>query len=323
MAKQAERAAKRTELRFGLATAPIALLKTTGETDEPSFEKAGPNGGKLKTEMRPDPEYKPVDEESSIVPPTPEEIRAAQKAVDEVAERARKARESEVPEVPVVVEEGTGVEVAEPRRGIRLADGSFVDLTDELARIDERTRLDAMDTVAFIRREQVPRERILGSYFLAGDGAGAMRLLRTLFMASRTAGRVPVVRWTKTKRQAVGVIVPALEDGKQHLKVLELAFAEDVREVPERADLNAVTASDEDVEAATALIEAMADSSAALDEVTDERARLLRELVARAEAGEFHGFEVPERPELPDNVVDLTALLRASIKRAKDFTAAA
>lgn len=331
MGTTAERASKRTQLRFGLASAPVALFKTTTDRDLPEFEKAGPNGGKLVTENRPDPAATVMPEKDTPVPPSEEELDAARRALESVTAKAAAAAAATAAAsatVPVTLEEGTGVEVTEPRRGIRLEDETFVDLTDHLKDVDERTNLEAMDVVAFIRREQVPRGRIQGSYFLGTDGPGAWDLLAHLYLGISDTGRVPVVRWTKNKNQAVGVIIPnRYGRGAEHLVVLELAFVDQLRMVPERADLMGAVAvaKGETVKRAAAreLINAMADSSAALDEVRDERAALLRELVERAQAGEFEGFSVPERPEVPDNVVDLTALLRASIERAREFTAVA
>lgn len=326
MAMQAERASKQTVLTFGLASAPVALYKATGEDPaEPKFETAGPNGKRLKTELREAPAEPAAagDDPTENAPrPAGSEVDAARAVLEQYqAERRNAQAES----VPVLVEDADGEPVGaeDVRRGVFRGE-EFVDLTDALREVDEKTRLDRLDVVAFIRRERVPLHRIVGAYYVGANGPGAAPLLGVLHQAMRGTGRYAVVKWVKTRRQAMGVLLPRRIDGAQVLEVVELEWAAASRQPPAAADLSAVEFPAAAEWAAEELIEAMADSPVALDEMQDDAVRLKAELYERAVLGEFDGFEVPERPE-PESgtVVDLTAVFRASAKRAQDFTSAA
>lgn len=282
-----------TTLVLGSVTAEVALLKTTGDPVKlPEFVRAGPSGGALRKESR-------LVYEAQVPKTDPLAISAESDAETgawaEVTD-AFQAGEGFIPAEyrDVLVEEGSNAEVREDevRRGIRDDSGVFIDLTEHLARIDEETKLQEMEVAAFIRVEQVPRERVTGSYYLASsDGTGA-KVLRLVYEAMRKSRRVAVVRWTKRTRQALGVIVPHAASGA--LLVLELSWEAQWRTPPPRALSHLMPVADvspSEIEAAVSLVDALADSRAALDEMEDDAVRLRTELVDEArELGATPGF---------------------------------
>lgn len=322
-----KQASATTTLKLGLVEAPIKLYKTVGKGEKDiSFQTAGPNGGALRAEKRAaeapveetpvtdplglheteDPTVVPAAEPVSVNDPGPEDL----PPLDLGGGVSPASAPGEFK--TVMVEEGSGVEVApeEVRRGVRREDGTFIDLTSRLEAIDEQTKLDQLQVLDFIRRERVPRERIVGSYFLAaGEQGSAPRVLRILYEAMRRTERVAIVRWTKRKGQSLGLLVPHSSGA---LVVLQAAFADEARK-PNSVCLAHMKASvtEKQVERAAELIESMNAPPSALDGYVDRRGQLQRELVSEAEAGgDLSEFEVVEKPA--DEIDALDELLLRS-----------
>lgn len=199
-----------------------------------------------------------------------------------------------------------------PRKGIRKADGTFVDLTDAIAEITEKVTLEEMRVVSFIDSRHVPRERILSAYYLAGDAKGEgvppTRLLATLMRAMRAKQRVAVVRFSKRVGQTLGILAPR-RDGS--ILLLELAYAAQERQPsPTCLAANQVEPREGDVVAAIELIEAMAGKRESLDSIRDPRLTMEMELIARAEAGELDDMELGAALVEDDEVGQLGELLR-------------
>lgn len=201
-----------------------------------------------------------------------------------------------------------------PRKGIRKADGAFVDLTDAIAEITEKSTLEEMRVVSFIDTRHVPRERILSAYYLAGDSGGKglppTRLLATLMRAMRSQERVAVVRFSKRVGQTLGILTPR-RDGS--IVLLELAYAAQERKPnPTCLAANQVDVREGDVQGAIALINAMAGKRESLDSIRDPRLTMEMELIARAEAGELDELELGATLAEDDEVGQLGELLRAA-----------
>ena len=332
MGQQVDRASKRTTFSWGFASAPVALFKTTGDSALPEFEKAGPHGGRLKKEPRTRLVEKEVDTSDAPVPVTAEavpdgvDLEASIRMHEADAERLRgvlAARTAQEPETyTATVEEGYDAEVTSDqiRRGLWLADGSFLDLTEELAAVDEQTQTDELRVVSFIRVEQIPRHRIQGSYYLGSDGPGAPKVLRLLYESMRRKHRLAVIKWTKSSRQALGILQPA---PRRHgaLEVLELAWASDWREPNSRCLIHQqAEVTERELEMATALVTAMSDSVASLDDLQDDRKRMYEELRAAAEEGDRVAIAPVPEAEPVSTVEDA---LRRSVERADTFAAVA
>lgn len=298
-----------TVLRLcGLET-PVGLYKTSGKGPEaPEFERVGPNARPLHTS--------PDAARAAFVESEPEASDPV--GVDEPAPTntgsgptgaaAGKRHWYEEGEEPVAVTDD------EVRRGVRDAEGNFVDLTEQLDRIGEESSLEALEISAFIRRERVPRERVVGSYYLAAGVAGdgqqpAAPLLRLLYEAMKDRGRVAVVRWTKRKGQSLGILTP-LGDGA--LVVLEMQWADRMR-TPNAKCLShmraAVTSTE--VERAGELIEALSESRQSLDDLEDPREMMERDLSAAARSGDT--TEIPEVAVDTEGLPDLAEVLESAL----------
>lgn len=211
------------------------------------------------------------------------------------------------------------VQPEKPRKGILKEDGAFVDLTDHIAAIAERTTLDCLEVVSFIRREQVPRERISEAFYV-GAGGGKKKgpfppskVLALLYRGLKSSGRAAVVRWGKRTKSAVGVMVPHPSGA---LVVLELAYAENtLAPSPDCLTHNHVEVSESKLTQIADLIATMADSRASLDDIRDHRASLEDELVVRAEHGELDEYEALSY-ETDDHLEDLGHLFEDSLQTA-------
>jgi non-homologous end joining protein Ku len=306
----------KTTLVCGLASCDVALYKTFGEAEKPpKWDLAGPNGGKLS---QPQVEGSSATVEVKGAPkqkPNPLNVEADQAFAEAASEPTRV-------EEPYLIEEDSGekVLVKNVRRGLRREDGTFSDLTEGLEQITERTKLEEIRVADFIRTEEVRRDRVLGSYWLAPDGPGAPKLVKRLCLAMQAERRVATVKWTKRSKQALGVLIPDPKTGA--LKVIELAWAEDMREAPEKVlSATQVEVTDEEVDIACQLVQAMSSTRAeSLDSQTDDSRALVRELVARAAAGEE--FAVPQRPEVEQGA-DVIDMMKRGLLNRDELDAAA
>lgn len=322
--QEVKKASTRTTLSLGLVEADVKLYKTTGKGEkDPTFTTAGPNGYPLRAEQRArEAEVEETeaadplgfaDDDGTAVPPAPLAVEEDPGSEVPAADSSTVVASAPGTFKTVMVEEETGVEV-EPedvRRGVRLDDGTFVDLTGRLAAIDEETKLDRIQVLDFIRRERVPRERVVGSYYLAADSKSSPRVLRVLFEGMKRAERVAIVRWTKMKGQSIGLLVP---HGSGALVVLECVFADAARK-PNAACLAHMRAAvtEKQVDRAVELIESMNAAPSALDGYFDRRAQLQRELAEKAEKGaDLADFAVVEEPS--EALRSLDELLVASAR---------
>lgn len=296
---EVKKASVSTKLKLGAVEVDVSLFKATGKPEAArKYEAAGPHGGPLRAVAEAG-EATPAETEGGDDPFGVREDRPAT-----VPGRYRRA----------LVEEGTGEEVPPEavRRGVRREDGSFVDLTDHLDRIEELSRLDRLEVIGFLDRRAVPRERVVGAYFLGAEEAFAPRVLRVLAEAMRATDRVAVVVWTKRKGRSLGVLAPGRSGA---LTVLELVWPGQARRPNARclAHLRAEVTEGE-VERAAELIRAMSARREDLDDLRDPRLAAEAELLARAEAGELEEFRL--EPERPEEMAGLEALLSDSLTAA-------
>lgn len=208
-----------------------------------------------------------------------------------------------------LVEDGTGVVVApeDVRRGVRLEDGRFIDCTEQIAAIEQQTKLESMTVVAFVDITKVPRTRVAGAYYLGAADEKAPRALRIMFEALKRSRRGAVVKLTKRSRQSLGVIAPA----GNVMVLLELVWSEDFRPAPGRATrIQKEQVSEREVDAFCQLIVAMSDAPAALDELRDDAIAMREELMVKALAGEVAEVVVPK--PITDQQ-DVLAQLEASL----------
>lgn len=202
-----------------------------------------------------------------------------------------------------------GPEPASPservEQGVYLDDGSFVDLTDRLAEIDRRTRIEGMEVLATIASSTVPRSRVRDSYYVGLAAAKAnpahARVLALLWYGLRSAGAAAVVRWTKKTNQALGIITAtgSLDHGTAALTLLECEWAQNIVPPGPRATaaIRLVGELDErECESVQALVNALHQAPAALEYLRDERSAARSELLLAARAGEVDAAVLPPEP---------------------------
>lgn len=211
------------------------------------------------------------------------------------------------------------------QRGFETARG-FVPADEELEAIEEHTHLDRVGVVAFVRAEQVARSRTLGAYYLAPEGdkverATSLRTLDMLKGALQRTSRFALVKFTKKKKQSLGVIAP---DRTGALVLLELAWGANLRKPPKAALLDGYASAPEEVTACVELIEAMAEPRAALDDLRDDAAVLRQQARALAEEGRLAEFAVPDGPsQSVDDPASLIEAMAASADAAEELVARA
>jgi non-homologous end joining protein Ku len=335
----------KTVLKIGAVEAPVILHGTVADTPKlKDYATAGPHGRPLRYVQRaapaPVPET-PAGEETPVRPGAPLDVGPGPGRERETFEDAPRARP---PIVTGTVDQGPGIMrqvlIEAPgegesdddmpelgrsdlHRGIRQEDGTFIDLTAQLAAIEERTKLDRMEAVYTMDVGQVPRANVQGSYYVAGrspdkgeDVPGdALHVLRATIEAMRLIRRVLVVKWTAKTRQSLGVMTVRGHDGA--IVLLRLAWAEDVR-VPGHAQLAHLKATvyEQEVSAMVELLEALHETKReGLDTLRDDARELREELERKALAGELNEFAVAPVPEAPAG--GLMAALKASLAAAR------
>lgn len=232
---------------------------------------------------------------------------------------ARRVREPDGTAIELVREaKGSGPK-PEVLTGVEVG-GSFVDLTRELEAIDEEVR-DRFRVRGFVPVDLIPADRCVGRYFLEPAGPGAAKVLRLVADAIGDAGSVEeddalagIVTWTKSKNPALGALMRVGDA----LCVIELAFADQLRERPDGGWALAETSGSER-EAAERLIEAMTLDSAELLDVAEDarharRAALVQATLEGAEAPRA-GVSVPFTASDETDVGGYLALAAAEVER--------
>lgn len=294
--RMVSRVSTSTRLIWGQVTADVSLFKTTADQPEAKFE--------IKREPEPEP----------AVPDTPAGVEEAEPVSDplaeekagSLAERAAKAfGTSSAPEP---------VKPPKPRKGIYREDGSFLDLTEQLESITEATQLEEMKIVGFVPSASVPRVLVTGSYYLGGKDKEAHPVLAALEAGMQAHNVVGVVKWTKTSRQALGVIAST----KRGLFVLQLAWPGDLLDPNPRVLAHRQVALPLEMrELAGELVGSMLRSPAIIQKQEDDAVVMRRQLRAAAEAGILDAWEAPTVPERKP-VDDLQEALSASLPGADE-----
>jgi hypothetical protein len=173
---------QRTKLEFGGVSAAVTLLKTSGKPKEARHDVMWPEEGGSVTLSK--------DEESVVLDPHTLQPRA-----DPLGGSYATGSQDATPSEPLYTDSEepyaylpaysneSGSKRIGPRRGVRLEDGEFIDLTDELALIDERTKLDGMSVVCTVASASVPRERVRDAHWIASSDPQASRVLALLSRA--------------------------------------------------------------------------------------------------------------------------------------------
>lgn len=207
----------------------------------------------------------------------------------------------------VIAETGESVKL-ERRQGVIRESGERVDLTAELAAIDDRTRVDGLEVLFTVDAQSVPRFRVRDAHYVVPAGRGAGATLAHVAHALRAGQLASVVRWTKRTNQALGVVVPFGRAGRVVLALLEVEWAACVRDAPDGAVLPLDQVGEAGAARAGELFGALRRPAAALDDVVDERVAQRQVLLASARAGKAVLVE-PERSVVPDEAAAFAAAL--------------
>lgn len=337
MAEAAQRASKRTTLVIGKVEIEIGLFATRAKPGKlAEFTTAGPNGGQLRAQYLAQPVApaadEPIEERPVHSDPLADDPRVAPPMQDPGPDRGHEAHDAMAealgatvdsmrgpgPDVPAtvhgeygrhLVEEGTGqlVEPEQVRKGVRLADGSFIDCTDALEQIVEDTKLERIEVAYFIDAARVPRLWVQDAQYIGATGPKAPRSLRLIYEALKAERRAAIVKYTMRSRQTLAAIVAV----DKTLVMFELAWMEDIREVPAAARRMLEADVDEAmVSTARELVTAMSREPKAITEMRDEALARREDLYLGAVAGNQPPVKPPKTKAADE---DLMAALEASL----------
>lgn len=213
-----------------------------------------------------------------------------------------------------------GQEPSEIRHGLWLDVGAeepeWVDLTDELAEIDKRTVIEGMTIVDTLDLTTIDGDRIRDAHYISAAADGAAMFLAHLWTGLRRSRTAALVKWTKRKNQALGVIVAQGGYGGEepHLVLRELEWAAAMREIPERARLTTALSFIPDAGAAAAVdaMRALRKPPSILDDIADDRQAQRVELLEATRARTQ--WKPPEREAVPVAVDALGDALLAAAK---------
>jgi non-homologous end joining protein Ku len=301
MAEASKRAATLTTLVIEQVRVPVGLFVTTAKPGKlTEFGTAGPHGGVLfyddaatEAPLRSDEPMPEISTSAGVTDPLAADPGSDVPPVTESASNGPSAGAVPGTFKQVLVEEGTGaqVEKSDVRRGVRLDDGSFIDCTPQLQRIEDETKLEEMRVVEFVDVGVVERARVEASYYIGASEPQAAKPLKLIFEAMRVSRRVAVVKWSNRSRQSLGVLTAHGNSGC--LVLLKLAWAEDLREPPAKAiSVSRARVSVEEIKMAVRLVAAMS-GKGSLDVLRDDAVARREELYAAALAGEVEPVEEP------------------------------
>ena len=205
------------------------------------------------------------------------------------------------------------------QQGVTLDDGTWIDLTDRLAEIDQCTKVtDAegkpvMEVVATIASSAIGRERIRNAKYVGGADPKTYKVLRLIFEGLGTE-RAAVVRWTERTTQRLGILVARTRPHRA-LVLLEVEWSENMREPAGRVTgpLDAAVTSRE-LEAAAKLMDALHAPPSALNDLRDERLAHRAELLAAAREGRLEQVSAPPEPEPVAETEDVAEALLVGVR---------
>lgn len=317
MAEAASRASGNTVLYVGTLAVNVGLFGTQAKlAKEAEFDTAGPHGGVLRHQQRA--AEKPIEEQvEAPVPVTSDplagiaDFTAPTGTSDAVASVEGEFRQ-------VLVEDGYPDHTVEPhelRKGVRLEGGEFIDCTDQLAAIVERTKLDRMDVVATVDSTTIRRREVIGAYYIGAQDEKAPPVLRLLFEALAQERRAAVVKFTTRSRQQLGVIVPDTRTGT--LMLMSLVFHEDYRDAPAKAKvIQNAQVTEAQVDVMRQIVKSLNDTPDVFDTLRDDAIALREELRARALAGEMSAEVVEPLPE-PATAEELDEVLSGALANVR------
>jgi len=208
--------------------------------------------------------------------------------------------------------DGEEVPYAEVAKGIEADDGAVVVLTDEdLAEVPVATAK-TITVLEFVPAEQVDPVLFAKAYYLAPDGAAAVKPYLLLRESLRDSDRVGIVKIALRQREHLA----ALRVRDDVLVVSMMLWPDEVREPDFDFLGKGATLRPQERKMAASLVETMAGDFQPDEQTDDYRAALLELVEAK-----LHGGEVARAAlERPTKAADLLAVLTASVEQAQGRT---
>jgi non-homologous end joining protein Ku len=302
--REVSRRSSGTTLVWGQIEAPVSLFKMTAAVPEAKFD----------TEK--------VEEPSTDIPVTAAGIESAPSSVGEPLARESTLQQSAELAKSLGLSVSSGASPAreepskppKPRKGIYREDGTFMDLTDRLEAITAATQLEEMKVIRFVPSVSVPRVLVRDAYYVGMDGKPAAKALRALEVGMARFNVVALVKWTKSTRQALGVLLATKSRG---LVALQLAWPEELLEPSPRVlQHRQVILTEREQELSVELVHAMMSGPAVVMEQVDDAVTMRKQLRAAAEEGLLDAWEAPSPPARPE-VESFLAALQESVSAAE------
>jgi DNA end-binding protein Ku len=210
-------------------------------------------------------------------------------------------------------------------KGYEYSDGEYVVLSEEDLRRANPEATQTIDILAFVDAEQVPLLFYDQPYYLA-PGKGGDKVYALLRETLRETGKIGIARVVIRVKQHLAALV-CVGDA---IVMNTLRYADEIRaadelKIPSSDDKKAAI-SDKELKMAMALVEGMSEDwhpELYHDTYREDVLALVEKKVA---ANETKSITMPgkeERPAASSNVIDLVALLQASIGKKPDKAGAA
>ncbi|HYF59806.1 MAG TPA: Ku protein, partial [Burkholderiaceae bacterium] len=208
---------------------------------------------------------------------------------------------------------GREVERDDIVRAVKTDDDRYVVLSDDEIRAAYPRTTQTIEIETFVPAREIPLEYMDRPYWLA-PGAKADKVYALLREALRARDRYGIARVVIQTKQHLAALVPF----GRALMLVTLRWPEDIRS-PDELELppegrKATGLSDAEMRMAAQLVDGMSDEWEP-ERYRDRFRAAIETLVERkARAGDATGVEPLEEAPAPDNVVDLTELLRRSLQ---------
>ncbi|MFJ9949561.1 Ku protein [Kitasatospora sp. NPDC091207] len=208
-------------------------------------------------------------------------------------------------------QEGKEVPYAEIAKGYESPDGRTVTLTDEdLADLPLPSKK-VIDVLAFVDAAEIDPLMFSKAYYVGVADKAAAKPYALLRDALTASGQIAVTKIALRTRESPAVL--RVHDGTLVLQTC--IWPDEVRSADGIAPEGEVTVRPQELKMARSLMDTLSEDFD-LSQLHDDYQRALQQVVE----ARIQGVEVPheEEPgEAPDNVIDLMAALRSSLKEAK------
>jgi DNA end-binding protein Ku len=209
-------------------------------------------------------------------------------------------------------------------KGYEYTDGEYVVLSEEDLRRANPEATQTIDILAFVDAEQVPLLYYDQPYYLA-PGKGGDKVYALLRETLRETGKIGIARVVIRVKQHLAALVCVGDT----IVMNTLRYADEIRDasdlkIPASDDKKAAI-SDKELKMAVALVEGMSEDWHPEQYHDTYREDVLALVEKKVAANETKSITMPgkeERPAASSNVIDLVALLQASIGKKPDKAAA-